>query len=723
MASWCLPKSESRKLLDAIKNGQINTLKLNSLDSAGRRAEFEKVLGPDLAKELNTNYERHVIVKGYQKGLSTWISDSLATLDKKVLNNIEGKINSLDQRILNPTNEKAFLSDLASDKLGFTLKPEQAKQIFEKAQEAKKLRSEWEKTLGQKIPRRAVNDPVSLVRTAYGRAILDLQDTVESMKPQGQTWLQRALDLASTPKTLATGVLHLSALGVQGWGMISHKVTWEAAAEQFKYFYDEENYKNLMAYIISHPDYKFAQAARLGLTDVTDQLSTREEAIQSTILQRMNEHVANKTGLPINVLGASSRAFTGFLNYTRFNRFVDLLEAARKNSDVELKPGDQIVNDLASVVNNFTGRANLDSTLVGVDAKSIDKFGGSNQQVLNALFFAPRKVAATIQMFNPLEYNRLYQNARETGNYTAINGAIRQLTGSLMATGAILYLANMMGYKVDYNPASANFAKIQTPSGEKLDITGGNAIWTRLIARILLDKEVTAHGKEIDLGEGYKPTTRADLVNQYVRGKLSPTLGTLVDWMYGKDAVGRPFDLESEARARMEPILLSTMLNYYYQQPDKAMSDIPVLASFFGVQTESPVSRGERFGMNPWGEPADTGFLGLHEPSRTNLDGVLDKVGYTQDFPSNTIQGVKLNDDQQKTYNQLYGQLSKARMTNLVQSPWFQNSPPGQQLKFIKQMSQMSKTMAQATVMGKHPEIIQQSLENRRKLLLGIEGQ
>src|SRR5258706_4465512 len=115
--AWCLPKSESRKLLDAIKSGKINTLDLNGLDSATRRGEFAKIVGDDLAKELNTNYEKQVIVNGYQKGLAAWISNSLKTLDDKQIKNIESKINALDERILNPKNEKAFLSDLASESL------------------------------------------------------------------------------------------------------------------------------------------------------------------------------------------------------------------------------------------------------------------------------------------------------------------------------------------------------------------------------------------------------------------------------------------------------------------------------------------------------------------------------------------------------------------------------------------------------------------------------
>lgn len=711
---FCLPKAQSAKFLAAVNSGELNPIKLGGMKSAARLEAISKILGDDTGKEVNALFESKLLMPNYMQGLVNWVKEVSGAWDPKVRESTVDKINNLDERILNPGNQESFLHSLAAEKLGFNIKPEQAKEIFDKAQEAKKLQEEWKKSLDQNVPRRDVNNPTSIVRMAYGRAVLDLQDLIETMKPSGQTFFQHLLDVVSVPKTLATGILHFSAIGVQGWGMISHQVTWEAALEQFKYFYDQKNYDDLQAYIVSHPYYETAKQSKLGLTDITDQLNLREEAIQSSVLQRMNTYVADKSGLPINVLGASSRAFTGFLNYTRFNRFVDLVNAAKSVSeDGVVHP--QSLADIASVVNNFTGRANLGE---------LDEYRNV-QPVLNALFFAPRKIAATVQMFSPLEYGLLYKNALKTGDYTALKAASRQLTGSIMATGAVAYLANMLGYNVNFNPSSQEFLKIQTPSGEKLDITGGNAIWARFLGRMYTGKEITAHGKEIDLGEGYKPTTRADLLNQYIRGKLSPVSGAIADAMYGSDPVGRPFDLTNEARSRMQPILMSSLMNYYYEQPDKALSDMPILAGLFGVNVESPVSQGSRHGLNAWGEPAADSLF--HEEGRTPLDTALDKIGYVQKFPSNTINGVKLTDQQQKQYIQQFGTMAKARLTNLVESPSFANLPLVQQQRFVKMMVQNSKTNAQSYVtahaLGTSNDILRKSLKNAQDKLMGTEGQ
>lgn len=722
--AWCLPKATSKILQDAINRGELKTLNLNGMSSADRAKTFAKYVGDDLAPELNKEYERQIILKGYQKGLADWVSNVYRNHgDQKKVSNIETKISSLDERILNPANNQAFLQDLASEKLGFTMDPKQAKLIFDKAQEAKQLRSEWEKTLNIPAASRPMyNDPVVQTRIAYMRSVQDLKDMVESMKPDGRTWIQKALDVANSPKTFETGILHMSAPGVQAWGLLSHTETYRGIWHMLNYFRDEENYKNLNAWITSHPQYEYLREGHLGITDINSDLTLREEAIQSSLLQRLNDLVVKKgtevlglkDPLPINIVGASSRAFTGYLNYVRATVFYKMLDKIIESSDHPIRPGDREVLDLAAVINNFSGRANLDSSLVGINPKSVDNLRNITP-VANVVVFTIRKNMATMQMFNPLEYMRLYTNAVKTGNFTAANLAVRNLVGSLVMTGSMLFLAQTMGYDVDYNPLSQNFAKPKGPNDEKWDITGGNAIYIRFLARMLYNKEITASGKEIELGEGYKPKTRMDLINQYVRGKFAPVAGAIADKFDGVDAVGRPFDVSDEVRMRFEPILAQTILNYYYDQPDKAITDLPILSSMFGYNTESPVSRGTRFGKDVWGKDNYSIF---HDPKRDEVDRELDKLGYHVDFPSETINGVKLDPKQQETYNLLYGTQLRARFENLLNSQNFQNLPEQKKIFQLKLMDEVTKTNAQGLVMMKWPEIATgKSLENAKQLI------
>lgn len=594
MATWCLPRNLSSAFLDALKSGQIDPAKLMDMASAERRTFFEGIVGKDHAQEVNASFESKMLLKDQQRGYVTW-AKKIAGITEQTRADIVSRINKLD-RVLDPDEEKDFLADLAAKKLGVSVTADEAKGIFDLSQRAEAARAAMEtqraqpsyETPGlQDAMKSGTGDP----GIAYGRAVQDLTDRIESLKPTHMTTWDHVWDILNIPKSALTSVLHFSAPFVQGWGMLGTKQWGQGFGQMIQYFRDEENYRNLNAYISSHPDYPFAVDGKLGLTKLGDKLSAREEAIQSTLVEKASEWLAEKA-TPVtqaligkdapNVVRASSRAFTGYLNFVRFSRFSELLTAAR-NAGEDIRPGTQSVRDLATVVNNFTGRGALGK-------------GDEYAQVspaLNAMFFSPRKISATIQMFNPYEYARLTPTARM--------GAMRQLTGTLIATGSVLALARAVGATVNWDPRSSDFAKVQI-GGEKLDMTGGNSSYVRLWGRILSGQEITSRGKLIDLGQGYKPTTRADLVLQFTRGKLSPVASALADALYGKDPVGRPFSIEQEAQDKLLPITVNDYIHYAQNDPHNTIAILPSLAAIFGVGLESPLPPIARTNRNVWGQ-------------------------------------------------------------------------------------------------------------------------
>ena len=357
--------------------------------------------------------------------------------------------------------------------------------------------------------------------------------------------------------------------------MMSTDRFWQGAGEQFKYFAKEENYKNAQAMITGHPDFDIAKSAGLGITSIDAKLNDREEAIQSSLLQRGSKYISGKTGLP-DLIRSSSRAFTGFLNYVRFYRFEDLLNAARLNGE-DVSKGSQVTKDIAAAVNNFTGRGKLPAGLDNATA------------ALNSLFFSPRKMMATFEMFNPKEY------LDPTISPTARQAALRQLTGSLVITGTVLGLARMSGASVDLNPTSTNFGKVKI-GNTTLDMTGGNSAYARLVARIITGKSVSSTGKQETLGATikgtpYKAPTRADEAISYLRNHLSPIAGTIADWMYGSNAVGQPITAKSELYGDLTPIVLQDYIDLFKNNPHPMMALLPSLSAIFGVamQTEAPI--------------------------------------------------------------------------------------------------------------------------------------
>lgn len=679
MPSWCLPRNLSNAFLDAIKDGRLSPMKLMSMSSAERRAAFGEILGPDNAHEINASFEKTMLLKDQKRGLVTW-ANKVSGITEPVRRDILNTISKLD-RVLQPEEERGFLADLAAKKLGVTVTAEEAKAIFQLSQTAETAKAEMLKDISN------VGN-----RVAYGRALLDLKDQIESLKPNGQTLVHKLVDVLNIPKSALTSILHFSAPFVQGWGMLSTKVAWNGFSKMFQYFASEANYRDLNAYIISHPDYGLAVDGRLGVTKLGDKLSAREEAIQSTLVEQANQWLTDRTGVP-NLVRASSRAFTGYLNYVRFNRFVDLLNAARLGGE-DVSEGSQVVKDLARVVNNFTGRGEL-----GTD----DRYS-SIGPVLNTVFFSPRKVIATMEMFNPVNYvnPKISPTARMAG--------MRQLAGSLIATSAVLALAKAMGASVDPDPRSANFAKIVI-GGEKLDMTGGNAVYVRLLARIATNQEITSHGKLIQLGEGYRATTRADLVANYIRGKLSPIAGFLADALYGKDPIGRPFNVTDEMRDKLMPITMSSFLNFATNDPGNSAAIIPSLAALFGVGLESPLPPMSHSGMDVWGQPL--GSTGSWQADPVNKE--FETLGYTPSFPMNTIRGVKLDPQQYNQYVQTSGRLAYMRLESVIGTQGWNGVPSGERLKVMKDVIRKSRDAAATAIMlqsqGSSHDILKQATD------------
>jgi hypothetical protein len=325
---------------------------------------------------------------------------------------------------------------------------------------------------------------------------------------------------------------------------------------------------------------RYADFGEQVITSIDGKLNDREEAIQSSLLQRGSKWLSSKTGMP-DLIRASSRAFTGFLNYTRFYRFEDLLNAARLNGE-DVSKGSQVTKDLAKVVNDFTGRGTLPGNLTHITPE------------LNTMFFSPRKMMATFDMFNPATY------LDPKTSPTARVAALRQLTGSLIVTASVLGLSRLAGAGVDANPTSSNFGKVKV-GNTTFDMTGGNAAYARLVSRLITGKEKSSTGKTSTLGAPitstsktgktvktpYTAPTRADEALTYLRSHLSPIAGIVADWMYGTNVVGQLVTAKSEAYNALTPLVLQDYVNLFKNDPKNTAAILPSLSAIFGVSMTS----------------------------------------------------------------------------------------------------------------------------------------
>lgn len=681
-ANYCLPRKYAPAFLKALKDGTLNPIKLADMTSAERRTAFEPIVGAENAQEVNALFESKLLLKNKQQGFITW-ARKVGGLTEEAKRDLLSRVSRMPEGLLNPATERQFLADLAEQKLGVSVTADETKQIFNLAKTAQDLRASA----------KVAATPEEW--TKYGRAKIALTEYIESLKPNQRTWGQFGLEVANIPRS-ALSTLDLSAPLAQGWGLEASGNWIDSVRNMMDFFKDEENYQNLRGWIAGHPDYEIIEKSGLSLTELGAKLSKREEAIQSTLVETAWQKALTDTlGVP-NLVRASNRAFTGFLNYARFKTMTDWIDAARATGE---EPTEEMLHDFARTINNFSGRGQI------ADPR-LDTY----LTPLNAIFFAPRKTIGTINMFtNPNTYLR--------GSKMARIKAVKMLLGAMAYTGAAIGLAKVIGYDVDLDPRSTNFLKIR--SGDtSIDITGGNGTYLRFLARMATNQVVTSAGEVQNEGEGYRASGRAGILFDFLRNKLAPTAAFLMDALYGRDPVGRPFNLSDEARDKLMPMTMNDYLDYTMKDGGNlpALVFTPIAMLGGSLQTIDPSIR--RAKRDVWGDPLGT-------PHDGDLDRALNRIGLQFQLPPHKIRGVDLTDQQYDEYQQILGRSMRQALTRAIHIPGFDRMPLGVQEKTLRETVNGSGGNANASVrsqaanqiLAKYPDIARQALVLQRQRL------
>jgi len=513
--SWCLVKSEQEKLRKAFLSGELNPVKLAGMDSLARRKLFEKFITGDNAKEINALFESKLLLKNQQAGMVSWAKRAVG-ISRETRMDIISKIERMD-KVLNPKEGEKFLQDLAEKRLGLEITEKEAKTITDLSKKITELR---EKT------------DVTKPDITLGRAMLDLTEYVNSLSGKKADLLT---NIAGVPRA-AMASFDLSAPFNQGWGMASRKRFYTSLGNMFKYVVSKKAYRDLQAEIITSPEYPLAKKAGLRLTELGNKLELREEQFMTTLLDK------------IPGFSASQRAYTGFLNKVRIESFKDLIKKAEvAGEDVSI--GSKTNEDLARAVNDFTGGARVGKVEGAVP-------------LLNAVFFSPRKITSTVNMLNPINYvdPKISKTARQERT--------RNMIGSLsLSLGIIALYSLLSGKKQEADPTSTDFGKIR--SGDtRLDVSGGNATYFNLLARLATQKIKSSTGVTRELGTGYGQTSGADLISQFLRYKLSPNASLLIDVLTGANAIGEKKTIPQSIIDRFKPMFASSLVELLKSDTD-----------------------------------------------------------------------------------------------------------------------------------------------------------
>lgn len=505
-STFCLVKDLATKFKQMIKSGEIDINKLSDMSSSERRKFFSDILGERNAKEVNALFESKLLLKNQKKGLVNW-AKQITGMKPEVKRDIVSRIEKMDN-VLNPEDEEAFLQDLASKRLGTDITIDEAKKIVDLSNKINSLKDFTNTS----------------ERINYGRAKLELSEYVNSLNP---TRASLATNIAGIPRSLMAS-LDLSAPLNQGFGMISRKEFYNSFGSMLKYAASKNQFANLQADIITRPTYNMAKKAGLRLTDLGTNLEKREEQFMTNLLDK------------VPGISASQRAYTGFLNKLRMDVFDNLVKRAESAGE-DIGIGSPVLEDLAKVVNNFTGGARVGKIEGAVPA-------------LNAMFFSPRKITSTLNILNPVNY------ISPKISPTARKAAIRQLIGSISISAGLISLARLLGSdEPETDPRSTNFGKIKL-GDTTMDITGGNSTYITLLSRLLSGEIKNQKGKIVPLGNKIGQTSGSSLIGQAIRYKLSPNASLLVDSLTGANAIGEPKTIPQSVLDRFKPMFINSLV-------------------------------------------------------------------------------------------------------------------------------------------------------------------
>ncbi len=545
--SVCLPKEITDAFKKALKEGVLEPGKLAEMTSEQRRAEFAKVVGEQHAEWVNSKFEAKLLLKNFKAGAIDW-ARTVAGMKPEVRRDIIAKIERLD-RVLSPESEKAFLADLAAQKLGVGITYEEAGQIARLSRE----------TAAAKEARDAGGS-----REPYGKARTSLEKYVKGLSTQStlEHFKEKPVQaVAGTAKSLKAS-LDDSAIFRQGWRtMFTHPGIW--MKNSVKTFSDlartlggKAVEDEVRADIVSRPNYERMEKAKLAV-------GTVEEAYPEGVVEK------------IPALGrlykASENAYTGFVHRVRADVFDKYIDIAQK-AGIDINDVHQL-ESIGKLVNSLTGRGDL-----GRLEKVAD--------VVNNVFFSPRAFKATVDTLTLHAGDNLSSFARKQ--------AAKNLGKQLVGMAAIITIANVIAPgSAETDPRSADFGKIKI-GNTRFDVTGGMASFATLVSRILSGSSkssTTGQVSKINSGK-FGSQTGSDVVYQFMENKFSPAMSTIWHVLNDEGADGKKPTLGGELENLFVPLPITNYLELK-NDPDSAPKLLGLMADALGISTNTYGSNSE----------------------------------------------------------------------------------------------------------------------------------
>jgi hypothetical protein len=580
--SFCLLPEAENRFTQGLKDGTIDPYKLNQMSSDERRAIFEKVVGEkNAAKEVNAQFEGKMLLKNQKYAYTSW-AKKLTGITPAMRTDLASKINKLDH-VLDPTEEKAFLSDLAEKKLGIGVTSEEAKKIADLSGKVQDAR-----TSGLSTPEQALKKGFtpSAKDVAHGYAQYDLQKYVSDLK-NGATKF-KASDLkspvgvgqavASLPRRVADVSKSLGASLDDSFALrqglktlITHPVQWQKEfrgsfvniAKGFKNA--EEAQRHFKANIMADPLYHQAVKDGVALTKSEDVFPTS---------------LPGKIPVAGRFFNASEVAYEAYAENLRLALYKQYMRQAEGKG---LDTSGTFGKNVAKMVNSLTGRGGLGK---------LEPVSGP----INLAFYSLRFLKSNVDtlLLHPLgagvggTADLLARKEGAKGVSFAQKAAAKNLVKIIGGISAILATANALKPgSVTYDPRSSDFGKIKI-GDTRFEVTGGLDSLVTLAARIASKSSTsstTGAVSKLNTGE-YGAPTSFDVATNFLSNKSSPVGGVILDELKGKNPQGQKTTTRGELGKLVTPLNIN---NYTELKNDKNSANVlaSVISDTLGISTNT----------------------------------------------------------------------------------------------------------------------------------------
>ncbi len=569
----CIPP----ELIDKVKKI------VSEQSSISRDKQLTDLFGSkDTAKEINTLYEKSLLLKNQDTAIDKFISN-FTELGQKAKFDLKEKIKT---RLVNRTDKiqddelLAIAQDIFNKKYKLDIPLEDVQKLNAIKRDADALAPAMEGT-----------PAFSEERLAYGRKQVELKNAVgdlknpndklgfrETAKALVQQTGERFKDKdvsgkigegAKLVKDVLTSAVYKS---VQASADISYSLrqgfkvltkdpktwakNWVDALEPLKKIGSKEAQQKVAdewaAGVVSHPLYEQAIDSKLALGVIEDYFPTT---------------LAEKIPIIGNVFKSSNEAFTIFSQGSRLGLFENMYNKAVKEG-VEITP--ELTKSIAEVANSITGRGSLGK---------LESVSGT----INKILYSGRYVKSAIDTFTMPFNQKLDPFARKE--------AMKSSIATLSTIATLMYTASLFT-DVETDPRSSKFGKMKIPGSKDrwIDLTAGIGSYITLASRFSGKSKSSTTGKITKLNERdksgnlkFNTTTIFDVVTDFLANKTSPALSTAIQFAKGRDYTGKKPTIGSSALNLATPISVGNIYESFASEDSKVAKFIAGIADILGA--------------------------------------------------------------------------------------------------------------------------------------------